>query len=525
MGGAIGCYACRPMGMRVPFVVLTGVVVCCLSIVVGQAQARRAGRSTAVAPYREPLRPRIHFTPPRNFMNDPSGLVYYKGEYHLFYQYNPQGTRWGHMSWGHAVSPDLLHWTHLPVALAEADGVMIFSGSAVVDHVNSSGLCAERGGERSCLVAIYTGHGHGKQTQNLAVSQDRGRTWTKYAGNPVLDLGLKDFRDPKVFWHGATKRWVMVTALADQHKVRFFASPDLKRWEPLSDFGPAGATGGVWECPDLLEVPIEHEPGRTRWVLDVDINPGGPHGGSAGQYFVGTFDGTRFVADRPASETRWVEYGKDFYASISFSDLPRDVEGPIWMAWASNWQYANEEPTETWRGAQSLPRRLLLRRTPDGLRLVQQPTGGMASLFERDGTRHQFLTQRATLPDAADITFVVGSGDTGAIGLRLFNDIGEEVRIAVSADRRELSIDRRQSRAAASPPGYAERHAGPLRPTGQVPVRLIIDRSVLEVFANEGETVMTERVYPTQPFTHVEWIDGRRPASGATRLMSLRSVW
>jgi sucrose-6-phosphate hydrolase SacC (GH32 family) len=473
----------------------------------------------------EALRPRIHFTPPRNFMNDPNGLVYYKGEYHLFYQYNPQGTTWGHMSWGHAVSPDLLHWQHLPVALSEQDGVMIFSGSAVVDRENTSGLCRPRGEDRSCLVAIYTGHGHGKQTQNLAVSQDRGRTWTKYPGNPVIDLGLKDFRDPKVFWHAPTRRWVMVTVLSDQHKVRLFSSPDLRTWTMLSDFGPAGATGGVWECPDLMEVPIEHAPGQSRWVLDVDINPGAPWGGSGGQYFVGTFDGTRFVADGPTDVPRWVDHGKDFYASISFSDLPAETRGPIWMGWASNWQYANEEPTTTWRGAQSLPRRLLLRRTPDGLRLVQQPTGSLASLFEKDGARHQMLVERATLPDTADLTFVVGRGDVGEIGLRLFNDVGEEVLVAVSADRRELSIDRRRSRNAPAPAGYAERHAGPLRSTGQVPVRVLIDRSVIEVFANEGETVMTERVYPTRPFTHVEWIGGRRPVSASTRLMALRSIW
>ena len=258
-----------------------------LAIAAATASAPAGQPRSTTATYDEPLRPRIHFTPVRNFMNDPNGLVFYKGEYHLFYQHNPQGTTWGHMSWGHAVSTDLLHWKHLPVALAEEDGVMIFSGSAVVDHDDTSGLCRPTGQDRSCLVAIYTGHGHGRQTQNLAVSRDRGRTWTKYAGNPVIDLGLKDFRDPKVFWHAATKRWVMVTVLSDQHKVRFFGSPDLKVWTALSDFGPAGATGGVWECPDLFEVPIEHEPGRTRWVLDVDINPGGPAGGSGGQYFVG----------------------------------------------------------------------------------------------------------------------------------------------------------------------------------------------------------------------------------------------
>src|SRR4029079_11012241 len=241
--------------------------------------------------YDEPLRPQFHFTPARDFMNDPNGLVYFKGEYHLFYQHNPQGEQWGHMSWGHAVSSDLLHWQHLPVALPEADGVMIFSGSGVIDWHNTSGFCAAGQDDRSCLVAVYTGDGHGKQTQNLAYSNDRGRTWTKYANNPVLDLGLKDFRDPKVFWYERTRRWIMVTVLPDQHKVRLFASLDLKGWTPLSDFGPAGATGGVCECPHLFELPIEGEPGRARWMLDVDINPGGIAGGSAGQYFMGPFEG------------------------------------------------------------------------------------------------------------------------------------------------------------------------------------------------------------------------------------------
>ena len=260
----------------------------------------------AAAPRQDPaleaLRPRFHFTPARNFMNDPNGLVFYKGEYHLFYQHNPFGQVWGHMSWGHAVSRDMLQWEHLPVALREEDGVMIFSGSAVVDWNNTSGFCVPAGQDRSCLVAIYTGHSPGKQTQNLAFSNDRGRTWTKYASNPVIDLGLSDFRDPKVFWHAPTSRWVMVTVLATQHKVRFFASPDLKRWQMLSDFGPAGATGGVWECPDLFALPVDGKPDEIRWVLDVDINPGGVAGGSGGQYFVGSFDGTTVRQREPAGD-------------------------------------------------------------------------------------------------------------------------------------------------------------------------------------------------------------------------------
>jgi len=170
--------------------------------------------------YHEPLRPQMHFTPPRNFMNDPNGLVFYQGEYHLFYQHNPFGERWGHMSWGHAVSSDMVHWKHLPVALREEGGVMIFSGSVVADPDDTSGLCGSRGTASSCLVAIYTGHGLGKQTQNLAFSSDRGRSWTKYAANPVIDLGLADFRDPKVFWHAPSRQWIMLTVLADQHKLR-----------------------------------------------------------------------------------------------------------------------------------------------------------------------------------------------------------------------------------------------------------------------------------------------------------------
>ena len=218
---------------------LTGAL-CALALTIIRAQPDRSP---------EPLRPLFHFTPPRNFMNDPNGLVFYKGEYHLFYQHNPVGNTWGHMSWGHAVSRDMMRWQHLPVALSEADGVMIFSGSVVVDWKNTSGFCRPSDGDPSCLVGIYTGHGRRRQTQNLAYSNDRGRTWTKYPGNPVIDLGLENFRDPKVFWHEPSQRWVMVTVLADQHKVRFFAARDLKSWETLSDFGPAGATGGVWECP------------------------------------------------------------------------------------------------------------------------------------------------------------------------------------------------------------------------------------------------------------------------------------
>ncbi len=467
----------------------------------------------------EPLRPQFHFTPARNFMNDPNGLVFFDGEYHLFYQHNPEGEVWGHMSWGHAVSPDLLRWRHLPVALREEDGIMIFSGSVVVDRHDNSGLC----GGGPCLVAIYTGHTSERQTQNLAVSRDRGRTFVKYPGNPVLDLGRRDFRDPKVFWHDGTRRWIMAAVLPDEHKVRFFASPDLRRWEALSDFGPAGATGGVWECPDLFLLPVEGEPGVTRHVLDVDINPGGRVGGSAGQYFVGTFDGTRFTSDDPPTTTLWADYGKDFYASLSFSDIPDSDGRRVWMGWMSNWLYANQEPTTPWRGVQSVPRSLSLRRLPEGLRLVQTPIAELSSL--RVSPQPRSVVRGGPLPGSADITFEVVRG-AGEGGVRFSNVAGEEVVVGVRPDPLEVFVDRRRSRLAPFHEAYPERHAGPVRwRDGRITLRLLFDRTTLEVFANDGETVISERIYPTRPLDRLEVVAAGKAVPSPVHVHELRSVW
>ena len=347
-------------------------------VVAAQAAATPAPTPT----YLERYRPQYHFTPAVNWMNDPNGMVHYDGEWHLFYQYNPFGAKWGHMSWGHAVSPDLVHWQHLPVAIPEVDGVMAFSGSAVVDWENTTGVGRDG---RPPLVAIYTGHRTDRpsQSQYLAYSTDRGRTWTRYAGNPVLDVGSAEFRDPKVMWHAPTRRWVMTVVLATEHTVRFYGSPDLKTWTPLSDFGPTAATGGVWECPDLFELPVDGDATDTRWVLIVNLNPGGIAGGSGGQYFVGRFDGTRFVADQdgggaaPASPdprgALWLDHGRDFYAGVTWSDAPKGDGRRVLLGWMNNWQYANDIPTAPWRSAMSVPRALSLTRTPAGIRLVQTP--------------------------------------------------------------------------------------------------------------------------------------------------------
>ncbi len=254
----------------------------------------------AATNYQEPFRPQFHFTPAQNWMNDPNGLVYYKGEYHLFFQHNPFGDTWGHMSWGHAVSRDLVHWKQLPVAIPEQGDEMIFSGSAVVDKDNTSGF-GTRG--NPAMVAIYTSAYPDDQKQSLAYSTDRGRTWTKYAGNPVLDDADREFRDPKVFWYAPQRKWIMAVSMAVQRKIRFYSSPNLKQWTLMSDFGPANATGGVWECPDLFPLALDGNPRKTKWVLVVNLNPGGIAGGSAAQYFVGDFDGSRFTADNAGAYT------------------------------------------------------------------------------------------------------------------------------------------------------------------------------------------------------------------------------
>lgn len=408
----------------------------------------------------DPFRPVYHFTPEKNWMNDPNGLVYYQGEYHLFYQYNPFGNKWGHMSWGHAVSRDLLRWEPLPVALPEENGIMIFSGSAVVDEGNTSGFCTGR----DCLVAIYTGHTSERQHQNLAWSTDRGRTWTKYSGNPVLDVGMKDFRDPKVIRYG--KGWVMVVALPREKKVRFYRSADLKKWEPLSDFGPAGATEGIWECPDLF--PLD-----GKWVLVVNLNPGGIAGGSGGQYFVGRFDGTRFTAEN--TEPLWIDYGRDLYATVSYFGTPGRR---IWLGWMSNWQYAGDEPTSTWRTAQSLPRELHLRQG----RIVQQPVREIRTLREPAALKD-------FRGDSYEIEVDIDLNGATEAGFVLRKGTKEETVVGVREG--EFFIDRTRSGNTAFHKTFAGVQSAPFAARR---LRIFVDRSSVEVFG-EGVSI-TDRIFP-----------------------------
>ncbi len=339
------------------------------------------------------MRPQYHYAAAANWLSDPNGLVWHAGEWHLFYQYNPQGEEWGHMSWGHAVSRDLAVWEELPIALEEDPGGMIFSGSAVIDHANSAGFGA------GAMVALYTNAAEGIsqcQSQYLAWSTDSGRTWHKYRGNPVLDIGAADFRDPNVFWHAPSARWIMVVVLAESNRALIYASHDLKDWEEYSVVYGHAAPGQVWECPLLIELPIDGE-NASRWLFKVDVLRGAP--GSGAIYCTGSFDGIRFTPDSAGWQI--ADHGTDFYAAIAWHE-PRDAAGrPLWIGWLGNHAYQGKLPLKGWRGAMSVPRRLSLRREGERLWLRQelaseaisgvsladlsQPTIGQSAQFELPG--------------------------------------------------------------------------------------------------------------------------------------------
>lgn len=468
----------------------------------------------------EPYRPVYHFTPARNWMNDPNGLVWFAGEWHLFYQYNPFGDTWGHMSWGHAVSRDLMRWTHLPVAIPEENGIMAFSGSAVVDHGNTSGLGAR---DRPPMVAIYTGHRDGRQDQRLAWSVDSGRTWTRSA-RPVLDLGMADFRDPKVFWYAPGRHWVLSVALPAEHRIAFYSSPDLRRWTRTGTFGPAGAVGGVWECPDLFPLPIEG--GDTSWVLIVSLNPGNPVGGSGTQYFTGTFDGARFLADGDTA-VRWADFGSDFYAAVSWSDVPASDGRRVWLGWMSNWLYGQTVPTTPWRSAMSVPRELSLRRTPAGLRLIQRPVAELAGLRRaapeefRGGSLAEasgWLEARGGLPSAVDLSLTFSGPWSAPVSLHVTSGEHDRTTVTVDAAKGELIVDRRLSGRVDFHPAFPARHAAPLRIAGDtVRLRVLLDASSIEVFGQDGESVLTELIFP-QPGPRLLQLRG---AGGGARVAGM----
>jgi fructan beta-fructosidase len=431
-------------------------------------------------------------------------MVYHEGEYHLFYQHHPASTVWGPMHWGHAVSRDLVRWEELPIALAPDDIGTIFSGSAVIDRDNTAGFGA------NAMVAVFTHHTEQPergQLQSLAYSLDRGRTWTKYAGNPVLippEAQRKDFRDPKVFWYddGANKHWVM--ALAVSKEIWFYQSKNLKDWTESSRFGlNAGSHGGVWECPELVQLSVEGTD-EKRWVMIVSVGNGAPAGGSGVQYFVGQFDGVTFTAQDAPERIRWADYGADFYAPQAWNDAPNGRK--LALAWMNNWSYANQVPDDGgYRGAMSTPRELSLRRDADDLVLIQLPVRELERLrqpcaaWDAKKINGEVIAveEACGATQEIQITFRLNAATpAGYFGLRVRgNADGGAVVIGYNTQHNKLIINR----AAAGPkvPGFAAPHLAPLLPrNGAISLRVLVDQSSLEVFADDGRVVMTEQIFP-----------------------------
>jgi fructan beta-fructosidase len=482
--------------------------------------------------YREPFRPQMHFSPAKNWTNDPNGLVYYKGEYHLFYQYNPYGDTWGHMSWGHAVSKDLIQWKHLPVAIPEDSHNMIFSGSCVVDKNNSSGF-AEKPGQVP-LVAIYTAHiipdksnpDDYQQNQHIAYSLDNGRTWQKYAGNPVLDLGKKDFRDPKVFWYAPQQKWVMLTVLPHEHIVQFYGSKNLKQWEHLSDFGPQGDTSAIWECPDLLQVPVAGAGGEKKWVL---INSQQ----TTMQYFVGSFNGQSFMNENPHDLILRPDYGADNYAAITYNNIAEN-QPPVLVGWANNWQYAPAIPTGPWRGAMTLPRTLSLKKTGDTWILLEQPVDALKNYRSGKtlGWTNLAVNGEHKLPvhtQLAEFDLLFDPSGADSCGIKLAVGNGHYFTIGYKKQFHEIYIDRSQSGNTSFHPAFSAwlRSSVKLQEVQKaVHLHIIFDKSIIEVYVNDGEVVLTEQLFPDQKNDAVVlFSNGGNTIFEQVKIWPLKSAW
>lgn len=463
-------------------------------------------------------RPEYHFTPPAHWMNDPNGLVYFEGEWHLFYQYSPGRAPGSH--WGHAVSADLVHWEHLPVALAPDDLGIIASGSAVVDWHDTSGFF----GGGSGLVAVFT-HWQNQdqqgsdQSQSIAYSRDRGRTWTKYAGNPVLpNQGVADFRDPKTLWHAPTQRWVMVVATSDH--ATFFTSPNLREWTYASRFGQGqGARdNGVWECVDLFPLPVDGDPARTKWALNVSLSD------AAMQYYVGDFDGTTFRNDNPPETVLRSTLGPDDYAAVTWSDIPPSDGRQIGIGWMAGWRYAERVPMEGWKGILTLPRRLELKTTADGVRLVQTPVAELESLRGPSQTwENVSLTpgQPFVPPAKSDSCEIIAEfelGEADEVSLQVRTGNGEQTMIGYSRADQTLFLDRSRSGVTDFDPGFGELKTWPIPgDSSRLRLHVFVDRSSVEVFVNDGEAYAAAMIFPSPESQGI----AITATGGAARLRSL----
>lgn len=453
---------------------------------------------------RETYRPVYHHTPVYGWMNDPNGMFYKDGVYHLYFQYNPYGSMWGNMTWGHSTSTDLTHWTYEGTAIVPDAWGAIFSGSCVVDKDNTAGF------GKGVVVAFYTSAKSTPwgdiQSQSMAYSLDNGKTFIKYEHNPILTSTERDFRDPKVFWYAPGKHWVMMLAVGQEMQI--YSSGNLKEWKKESSFGAMqGAHGGVWECPDLVEVAVEGSK-EKKWVLICNLNPGGPFGGSAAQYFVGSFDGKKFVNESP-TQTKWLDWGKDNYATVTWSNAP--AGRCIALGWMSNWQYANNVPTTQYRSANTLARDLTLYRVGGELYLKSKPSPEIKKAraeekkiptFEVKGN-YEVASLLADNKGAYEIEMTIENKGTSKIDFSLMNEKGEKVAMYYDVVRKQFVMDRSASGIVGFSRDFPAVTVAPVRNTDQIHLRLFIDRSSVEAFGEEGEYVMTNLVFPAEPYNRM----------------------
>ena len=449
----------------------------------------------------EKFRPVYHHTPAYGWMNDPNGMFYKDGVYHLYYQYNPYGSVWGNMTWGHSTSRDLVHWTYEGTPIVPDAWGAIFSGSCVVDHENTAGF------GKGAVVAFYTSAKSTPwgdvQSQSMAYSLDNGKTFTKYEGNPILTSSERDFRDPKVFWYAPGKHWVMMLAVG-QH-MEIYSSVNLKDWKKESEFGAMqGAHGGVWECPDLVEIPVEGTR-QKKWVLICNLNPGGPFGGSAAQYFVGSFDGKTFVNESPTL-TKWMDWGKDNYATVTWNNTP---DGRcVALGWMSNWQYANNVPTRQYRSANTIARDLTLYRVGEELYLKSTPSPEVKKARGEKVSKPSFNVageyEVASLLDdnkgAYEVELVIQNQGASKIAFCLLNEKGEKVSMYYDLARRQFVMDRSESGTVDFSKDFPAVTVAPADTDKELTLRLFVDRSSIEAFGEDGKFVMTNLVFPSLPY-------------------------
>jgi fructan beta-fructosidase len=462
---------------------------------------------------KQSYRPKYHYSPPKNWVNDPNGLVYLDGEYHLFTQYNPYGTKWGHMSWGHAVSNDLQNWQALPIAMEEfmnpdSSQTMLFSGCAVVDSLNTSGFF--RKGFKKGLVAIFTSHVHKNlkeiaQHQSLMFSADKGRSWKKYEQNPVLDLGLKNFRDPNVIWYPERKVWIMTVVKPLEYTAQFYESSNLKSWKLLSEFGNRGDISKIWECPSLTKIPIENSQ-EFKWMLT--ISSGHSQTNFVGvQYFIGDFDGKNFKAQNQ-NEPFFMDAGKDFYAPIPYYNLPKKYKKPVMIAWANNWTYANDIPTEGFRGAYSVPRELSVYNENNTFKLRQLPIQ-LKNIEQKSIVIYEKNSQ-INIPSFKSNSYILNMKiileNRQGFKLELLKNDDETAILSYDLLTETLSFDRNNSGITNFNPAFASVETMKVKVlNNQLELKILVDNSLVEIFANNGKATLSDLVFPTKNISSVNF--------------------